>query len=910
MSFFKGSEWNKWDLHVHTPFTKLNDSFEGGGIEDEWKMYCERIENSDVKVFGITDYFSVDNYYIFKKKHLEFYPHSQKIFFPNIEFRLDVSVNKKAEEINIHVLFSDLVIENKIRTFLTKLNTLLRVNGAAISCSSLESTQFISATVSFIEIKNVLNDVFGNEKPYIIIAASNNGGLRADTNSPRKLSISDEIDKICDAFFGGKQNQNYFLKQDRYENNEVALRKPVISGCDAHSFFDMDDALGKKYSKTILGIDQIICDITWIKAEKSFEGLKQVLHEPEYRIHIGEDAPRIPMRHLDKINFSFPDNITIKKTTSQTFQELCIKNLKHDIYLSPYLTCLIGGRGTGKSTIINLIAEKLGSKTDFFSPEQNSLFIEGQKYNLLEDKNNYISISNSTDVEFVSQGKIEKLTEGKELANLIFEERILQPNSDLQKLRKHISEKLELIDEQIQLIFALEKISNVINSSKRQKQVYQGIVDSINDPIYISITELIKELSYEINSLSASRDNYTNLVEKVKLILQETSINDLSDNFYDLQIKKVHNYLLGLDEIKAEENSFTVKILSDDSTNDKLLELMKNLTNAQEVLRKFFVEKGTSIESINDSQTASTNLSLIDTQIARLATDQLNVSNKIFENEKSLVLLADNVQHIKSVIEIAINNLNKVLISENENLSAISYAYSYNINSFKKALLESFTSIFKEYHISGTSWDQVGDVLFSINPSELISTEYPVFMTMLDEKILDGYKQTTNYVKIINSIFASEINFIIYVNLIKKHFYNVFTHVDIQGFYGKRELESCSFGQKCTAVIVTLLMSGVKPLIIDEPEAHLDNKLIADYLVDLIKTKKSDRQLIFATHNANFVINGDSDLIYVLEIPEDTNLTLITPTTIENIKYRDKLLKLEGGKEAFEKRERKLLSKF
>ena len=143
----------------------------------------------------------------------------------------------------------------------------------------------------------------------------------------------------------------------------------------------------------------------------------------------------------------------------------------------------------------------------------------------------------------------------------------------------------------------------------------------------------------------------------------------------------------------------------------------------------------------------------------------------------------------------------------------------------------------------------------------------------------------------------------IYLNLIKKHCFNLSKYIKINGFYGNRELESCSFGQRCTAVIVTLLMTGVKPLIIDEPEAHLDNKLVADYLVSLVKRKQFDRQIIFASHNSNFVINGDSALIHILEIPNNDVYTHKTSTTIENIENREKLLKLEGGREAFLNRE-------
>jgi predicted ATP-dependent endonuclease of OLD family len=99
-----------------------------------------------------------------------------------------------------------------------------------------------------------------------------------------------------------------------------------------------------------------------------------------------------------------------------------------------------------------------------------------------------------------------------------------------------------------------------------------------------------------------------------------------------------------------------------------------------------------------------------------------------------------------------------------------------------------------------------------------------------------------------------------------------------------------------------LVQFGGSGIVIDEPEAHLDSALIANYLVELVKKAKLNRQIIFATHNANFVINGDAELIHTLEIGND-NLSKITSITIENLEHRKRLLALEGGKEAFQKRE-------
>ena len=58
-----GSEWRKWDLHLHAPLTKTNDQYKVADGLDVWKEFCDKLENSDVHVFGITDYFSADAYF-------------------------------------------------------------------------------------------------------------------------------------------------------------------------------------------------------------------------------------------------------------------------------------------------------------------------------------------------------------------------------------------------------------------------------------------------------------------------------------------------------------------------------------------------------------------------------------------------------------------------------------------------------------------------------------------------------------------------------------------------------------------------------------------------------------------------------------------------------------------------------
>ena len=131
----RGSEWRKWDLHLHAPSTKQNDQFKSPSGSDVWDEYCRRLHDSDVQAFGITDYFSADSYFAARDKYKERHPDSAKVFFPNIELRTNDVVNKEQEEVNIHLIFSPFRPdhEDKIKSFL------LSLNSTSMSCSSAPS---------------------------------------------------------------------------------------------------------------------------------------------------------------------------------------------------------------------------------------------------------------------------------------------------------------------------------------------------------------------------------------------------------------------------------------------------------------------------------------------------------------------------------------------------------------------------------------------------------------------------------------------------------------------------------------------------------------------------------------------------------------------------------------------------
>jgi len=124
-------------------------------------------------------------------------------------------------------------------------------------------------------------------------------------------------------------------------------------------------------------------------------------------------------------------------------------------------------------------------------------------------------------------------------------------------------------------------------------------------------------------------------------------------------------------------------------------------------------------------------------------------------------------------------------------------------------------------------------------------------------------------------------------------------------------LEELSTGQKATAVLLLLLLESDAPLIVDQPEDDLDNRFITEGVVPRMRDEKQRRQFIFSTHNANIPVLGDAELIVGLTASGEAEHghARIAPEHMGSIDAQPvrELVEeiLEGGKEAFERRRRK-----
>jgi len=122
-----------------------------------------------------------------------------------------------------------------------------------------------------------------------------------------------------------------------------------------------------------------------------------------------------------------------------------------------------------------------------------------------------------------------------------------------------------------------------------------------------------------------------------------------------------------------------------------------------------------------------------------------------------------------------------------------------------------------------------------------------------------------------------------------------------------KALEKGSAGQKAAAILAFILNHGSNPLIIDQPEDDLDSELIYRLIVQQIRENKRQRQLILVTHNANIVVNGDAELVHVLQFGGG-QIRSAAKGGLGQLNIRDKICSvMEGGKPAFKKRYKRII---
>lgn len=121
-----------------------------------------------------------------------------------------------------------------------------------------------------------------------------------------------------------------------------------------------------------------------------------------------------------------------------------------------------------------------------------------------------------------------------------------------------------------------------------------------------------------------------------------------------------------------------------------------------------------------------------------------------------------------------------------------------------------------------------------------------------------------------------------------------------------KSIEQASAGQRAAAMLAFLLAHGAEPIVLDQPEDDLDNHLIYNLVVRQLRANKLRRQIIAVTHNPNIVVNGDAEMLHALDF-RGGQCRVIERGSLQEKTMRDEICHvMEGGRDAFERRYRRL----
>lgn len=883
-----GSEWRKWDLHVHSPASE--------GYSGTYEQFETQIKNADCDVIGINDYCSVAGYKYIKEKiekgELDI---ADKKILPVVEFRMTESVQNRntttngATHFNFHIIFDNKIkivdIENLIKG--------LKSNGTSISSDYDDKSKL---KVKKISIDSLLNELNGDEKfkeKYLLwLPYDEYGGIdEIDPNSDEW--IKSNYIRTAHILGSSRQKQiEFFLWKPEIKNDgtpkftqdqfrEWFLRKKAcIKGSDSHS---QDYPIGKLKDKDSNPVNKYC----WIKAEPSFEGLKQIVYEPETRIYIGEEKPKKPINTIDNITLNIPADAKVGE------DKFCFAGVNNTYNLSPYFNCFIGGRGSGKSTILNL----LGLHSN--NPTSPNTFWNSLSPSFNPNDNLVFSFGGTEIFEFLAQSEIETFARDKtKFTQAIYDRANSHAGNILETYEEEIESLKNKLDQIIQAVSDLKILEDQKNTKEKEKRTLESSVKVLSSKEYNEVITGITEKSKEIQNLSDWKEKIQEFKNSLSEFIpdsedsQEAVIKNEYETAYTLAIAKIEEAIDLLSEEKFKNESM------------KQEEFYKTLRELEAKAKTLIEKAGYTPESVEQIKSAPQKITNLESEIKSLNT-QIELKKKAVTTLDSVVteLNTNKENYEKKITEILkpLQDLLKKQYEDNQgkDIKQISLEYSFDEKGAWIALAEEFYNyFFTKYHDTERS----KEVCEFITGNQLVfsNNEFEEVKKIIEQSLKNGKK----YTKFFEEVFKEDKHFQIFRAIRDKHLYDVKLNKIIQVKYDNRDVEQASFGQRCTAVVVILLLFGNYPLIIDEPEAHLDSSLIANYLVPLLKEKKSDRQIIFATHNANFVINGDAEKIFILK--NDSGKTEILETTIEDIENRDELLKLEGGKEAFEKRGEKL----
>lgn len=965
--YARGSEWRKWDLHLHSFYTNMNNNYRSTTAGETPKTeddFIKKIKESDLKVVGLTNYFNFKEEDYQLKDKLE---QEGITVFLNLETRLAYQ-NKEDDCCDFHIIFDNTLKKEQINLFLNNLD--VNVDGHNKKASLIVSPDdYLKGTVELDDVKKTIeNESLGVKNRCLI------GFLSRGKGNGRTSSAYEKIYNNTHFLIHSSDNHRNIVADQKFWSG---YGRPLFQSSDAHSF----SQIGEKFS--------------WVKADPTFKGFLQTLNELE-RICIDE-VPKL-LKKIATSPQNFITKLYIDKKVDSSIDEIWYD--KTDISVNPGLVAIIGNKGSGKSAIADITSLCANTHNKNFSfltqtkfrmpkPFDRSKSYEACVTWVDGSLSGKISLDSNSDenqperVRYIPQNFLENLctTENdrefeKELRSIIFQylpDELKYGKTNLDEVIDYLSQEIEMSEKDIsekisecnKRIVDLEekKNPNYVKSLENALELKRKALDNllsvkpeeVKKPVHENneeetkkqkeIVVLVEELGKIEERINESQSQLTN--ESVKMQnLQKAreQIIRISQNIESAIIEITP--LLRSAELKIEDIvSFSIKKEIIDSAIEKIS------TRISELKEKIKTEGPNSLyqqrEKIkNEITEKQKQLGEAD----RLYQNYLN-NKKEWEEKVSQIqgsaIIPDTIVYYESQIKYVKEVLELDLQATNDNRSRLVRALLEK----KKEILDNYASLFapisefinqnkeklKDFPIEIQStfiFDEISEKFFDFVSQGAAGTfngkeaGFAKIKDLCDNVDLNNDDEICNFAKKLDECLkidnrdgksiSREV-----VNQLKKGHSVLELYDYIYGLsYIKplfqlqmsgKKLSSLSPGERGAILLLFYLFIDTddKPLIIDQPEENLDNESVYKYLVSFIKVAKEKRQIIMVTHNPNLAVVCDADQIIKMDIDKgNKNTVSFVSGAIEDPEINQCIVDvLEGTYPAFDNRNRKYFSK-
>lgn len=853
----RGSEWRKWDLHFHTP-----SSYDYGDKSVTNEKIIEVLHDNEISVVAITDHHLID---IKRIKDLQKLGESKKItVLPGIEFLSDA---RGKVPVHFIAIFSE---KSNLEFIWGQLEN--RTNISRIKGSSKKENEVYCDLEDTIKIIKELGGIV------TIHAGNKSNSIENITHSlPHNMAQKIEIANIVDIYELGKPED----KDDYLKIVFPSLNKhlPMVICSDNHNI--------NKY---------ILKDNCWIKADPTFEGLKQIIYEPKERVRIQSLKPH------EKPEYQIIDSVEITHGDFHT----------QTLHLNQNMNTIIGGRSTGKSVLLGAIAKKLNCDKEVkFGNEEYTKFVDAVVSSITVIWKDG-SINNNRNIEYFPQSYMYRLAKNKnnELNNLI-EDIIIQDTSKSSLIQKYESLSSENNTNITNKINKLYQIKNELSKNKsdfKEKGDKEGIENEIK-----KLNNELKELKKKTNFSEENLNTYNRLKLELDHLLKE------NENI-EQQINKIN--LIKLKSFINDDISYELVSLEDENST-----LIKEIF--KEISEKYQIEWIGKLKKVIDKNQLKIDrnkikLEEISKNPSYIAGIEAFKNNKQFKDVEEKLKIENNKLDDINIISKECKELDEQIINIKADIKKIHQEYFKKIEEIKSRLhmskekleIKAFARFNDEYYrdilltsINQQSYQGQGIVNINFQDAEnFFKHSHDLFEKIFQDSVtLKGGN---------NNISLSQ-------KILSTNFFDISYDIIYEDVF-----HQMSEGKKAFVVLMLLLDFSNKncPILIDQPEDDLDNRAIYTELVRYLKNKKKSRQIILVTHNPNIAVGADSELIIVanqngVDTPNINNSKFqYTAGSLEHSYEHDEKIKvtleaqgtkehvceiLEGGHDAFKKRELK-----